>query len=178
MKTIEVSDDVYNRLMEMSDLMEKQDNRATSSPLFAVYEKIFVPNIHGEGDIVRYHGPETDGEIHEKSLIEYLREWIGDEEFEEKTKSLDKSDRQYIEEVADVFGLTKNTYDVQTAPCGYGGSGSQIYITEKAADEHINSNHYHYHEAFTYVVSGCRNEEMKFIQDFIYNLKYPGRYKH
>ena len=47
----------------------------------------------------------------------------------------------------------------------------QYYFTEESAQRHIDMNHYHYHQPFTYVESAWRNPEWELIRAVLMQSK-------
>ena len=60
------------------------------------------------------------------------------------------------------MGYEKVFYNIKDVPVE-----GQVYLTEKAAQHHIDSNSYHYHEPFIYVVGAWRNPEIQTLMQLM-----------
>lgn len=154
MKTIQVTNEQYDFLLSLAEELKKQDNRITANPIFCVYQKkkVFTPEGCGE------HSDWFDDEGHilsEEDLLDIIGEYRSDHE----DSSLDK------EGILIEAGCRLLDYNIEDVVVE-----GQYYFSEKAAQNHIDRNHYHYSKPFTYVESAWRNDEWNTIREIILNL--------
>ena len=159
MKTIQVSDEMYNFLMELSKEINTQDNRATAKPYFfqiQTNEQISVPEGCGT-EAWHYDGStiETKDEII-NTIFEYKDESLTKDE-------IMKLDEWEKEQILEDDGWAKCNYD-------YKHEYQNAFLTEKACKEHIRLNHYNYNEPVDYLSHASRNPELEKIFRFISEL--------
>lgn len=167
MKTIEVTDEMYAKLIELAEEMTTQDPRGTRMPhMFQIrdWKKVYDWGLNGD-----------------------TRVWIGDYETEIETLEdfidyLDNNGIKYeIEEIEEMwhndhdFGLPdwieENCPDLKE--CTYSMEPVYInsFLTAKAAQEHLDRNYYHYHkDATVYLNHAWRNPEAEVVTEFLCNL--------
>lgn len=164
-KTIEVSDEMYDFLIELSKEINTQNNRMTRMPyIFQVQEKkeIYVP--YGCGHEVWIHNHNelllrNDDDIKDK--IFDINEWnINDTEMQKKYDDIHECE---IEGILIDNGFSKMHIDEE---CVY----SNAFFTEKACKEHIESNRYNYRKPKDYLSAAYRNYEMEKIFEFLCGL--------
>lgn len=160
MKTIQLTDEQYAFLENMAKEMATQSNRMTEFPLFCVYEKkkIFKPEGCGE---FRAWTDSCGEPIYEEELNDCtpVFEYLGSHPEDKDMKPEDiLTERLSFREVC---------YDIENFPVS-----GQVYFTEKAAQHHIDMNHYHYDKPFVYVVSAWRNPEMQMLMQ-LFSLLAP-----
>ena len=172
MKTIEVTDEIYEKLIELAKEMDTQDPRGTRMPhIFQIrnWKKVYDWNWNGDvkiwidqrGD---YNEIETLGD-----LIEYLEDneiEFEREEIEEMWKNqdilFDSSLEDWIEE--NCPNLERCSYSLEEY---YINS----FLTAKAAQEHLDSNDYHYHRnSDVYLNHAWRNPEAELVSEFLLSL--------
>ena len=153
MKTIEITDEQYDFLMNLSKELKTQDNRITADPIFCVYQKKFVYVPEGCGNHIDWF---FDGHIQTKEDIKEIIE-------EYKTENINSilNDEEILEEL----NYRKCDYNIEDVVVN-----GQYYFSEKAAQDHIDRNSYHYSKPFTYVESAWRNNEWNLIREIILNL--------
>lgn len=164
MKTIQVSDEIYDFLMNLSKEIKTQDNRATRAPYFFLVqedEEIAVPD--GCGDEVWIMDGEiclrTEQDIKE-AVFEY-REWdLDDENNQKEYEELDSFD---IDEI-----LKKNYWK---ADVSIKHKYSNCFFTEKASREHIEVNRHNLTNPKTYLDHAFRNKEMDMMFRFFTELE-------
>lgn len=179
MKNIEVSDEIYDKLIELATEMTSQDPRSTSMPhMFQIrdWKKVYDAELNGEVQIYldRGNGIEVDG-IDE--LIEYLDE-LEHEFVEEEIRQMWKNQE------VDPFDEDLNEWIEENVPNLQIYSYSLIpeykncFLTAKAAQAHLDANYYHYHKkADVYLNYAWRNEEAELISTFICNLVGKDMYR-
>lgn len=159
MKIIEVSDEIYEKLMELSKEINTQDNRSTVKPYFfqiQTQEKIYTPE--GCGEECWYNDDreiETNEEI-DDMIFEYKDEKITMDEIK-KLKDYEK------EEILEEAGWIKVNYQ-------YKEKYENAFLTEKSCKEHIRLNHYHYNDPVDYLSHAFRNPDLETIFKFLSEL--------
>jgi len=163
MKTIEVTDEMYEFLMNLSKELNTQNHRGTAMPYFfqiRTREEIAVPEGIGteawcyDGSVI-----ETDEEI--KEVVFEYKDWEVDsiENENEYNKLCDFEIREILEEI----GYYKVYYDYQEIY-------QNAFLTEKACKEHIRLNGYHYKEPIDYLSHAFRNPELEKVLKFLCEL--------
>lgn len=151
MKTITVTDEQYDFLINLSKELHSQDSRATADPIFCAYELERFYTEDGAHECYVSSDGEVDDDFIKESIVQYREDNVG--------CLLD--DEEIIEEL----NYRKVHYDIREVPVS-----GQYYFSEKAAQGHINQNSYHYHKPFTYAESAWRNYEWQTIREIIMNL--------
>jgi hypothetical protein len=156
MKTIEVSDEMHEFLMSLSNELNTQDHRSTAMPyIFQIQTQEMVPAVEGNGiEAWFYDGSkiETEEEI-TKAIAEYKGLEIAD-----VTK--DKYER---EEILEEAGYNKVHYEMKDKL-------ENAFLTSKACDEHIQANKHHYKKPVNYLSHSFRNPELETLIKFICGL--------
>jgi hypothetical protein len=161
MKTIQVTDEMYEFLINLSKELNTQDHRGTRMPYFfqvQTKEQIAVPDgcgieaWHYDGSLI-----ETEEEIQDV-IIEY-KEW-----------SVEKSEKLYsdlpdweIEEILEKIGYRKVNYDYRT-------NLENAFLTSKACDEHIRVNKHNLKSPVNYLSGSFRNPELETVLKFLCEL--------
>jgi hypothetical protein len=172
MKNIEVSDEIYDKLIELANEMTSQDMRGTRMPhMFQIrdWKKVYDAELNGDVQIYldRGNGIEIEGI---DQLIEYLNEddcKFVEEEIREMWKNqeetpYDEGLNEWIEENVPHLQM----YSYSLVP-----EYTNCFLTAKAAQAHLDANDYHYHkDADVYLNHAWRNEEAELISTFICNL--------
>ena len=157
MKTIEVSDEMHEFLMNLSKELNTQDHRSTAMPyFFQIQTQERVPTAEGCGEEAWiYDGSmiETEEEITE-TIAEYKGISV------EKAKSLPLYQRETILEEA---GYRKVNYEMQE-------KYQNAFLTSKACDDHIQANRHHYKSPVNYLMHAFRNPEMENLLKFLCEL--------
>jgi len=159
MKKIEISDEMYNSLMELSKDLNSQNHRITTMPYFfqiQTDEQVAVPEGNGT-EAWHYDGAviETDEEIKD-AVIEY-KEW------EDYKAEFDKLTDSEIEEYLEEAGWSKCNFDTVKRL-------ENSFFTEKACKAHIEQNSYHYNNPVDYLSHATRNPEMELVMKFLCEL--------
>jgi hypothetical protein len=159
MKTIQVSDEMYAQLMELSKEMNIQDKRATAEPYFfqiQTKKKIYVPDGCGNECWVNDDNEiETEEGIND-TIFQYEDEAIPIENIQ-SMKDYEK------EEILERAGWRKVNYQFED-------QYENAFFTSKACKDHIEKNHYHYHKPIDYLTHAFRNPEMELIFKFLSSL--------
>jgi hypothetical protein len=164
MKTIEVSEEMYDKLIGLATEMTTQDPRGTKMPhMFQIrdWKKQYDWGLNGDTHI-----------------------WVGD--YGEEIETLDEF-KEYLENNG--FGIPENIEDIwndhwdmedwiesnniELKQCSYSlvPEYTNHFLTAKAAEEHLRLNNYHYHkDADVYLKHAWRNPEMEIMSEFLCGL--------
>ena len=160
MKTIQVTDEIYAFLSNLSKEIKSQDNRATAPPYFFQVqedEEIAVPKGCGE------EAWACDGEIclrTEEDIKNAIFEWkgweSGNHEDEELFKKLDYLDIERI--------LNENYKKVNVE---IREKYSNCFLTFKAYQEHVSCNAHNLNNPKSYLFHAYRNSELDMLFKFL-----------
>ena len=171
MKTIKIPRETYRFLLELTQEIENQDNRATAAPYaYMIREEVDYEDEEGETTFFNQEGESYNYE----ELEEAFRDDLADDE-ESVLKKLrydsiddfDPSDTCVLKEYADSqdyreLGISKEMR--------YSSYNPNCFLTEKAAKQHIKSNHYHFNKPQDYVIHLWRNPEMKNLLKAVFEI--------
>jgi hypothetical protein len=172
MKTIEVSDEMYAKLVELATEMTTQDMRGTRMPhMFQIrdWKKSYDADLNGDTHIFLDRSDSIEIETVDE-LIEYLTDGeitFVENEIREMWTNREKhhwdSDLEdWLEEHAP--SLEKYSYSMVA-------EYSNCFLTAKAAQEHLDRNHYHFHKnADVYLKHAWRNPEAELVSTFLCGL--------
>jgi len=155
-KSIELTEEQYDFLINLAGELLIQDCRATADPLYCVYQEALVIKADGYGG--------QEGWLDDEGRLvddKHIQETVKDYRSEYTIQGAKLSDEEILEELR----YKKVQYDWEQVPVG-----GQVYFTEKAAHEHIAMNHYHYRKPFVYVESAWRNPEIEKLRKIIIGL--------
>lgn len=157
--TIEIDDELLQFAQETAHELKTQNNRHTDTPIFRIYEEIKVEKRDGCGD----HVARLDYEGAEEHYCSTCRKILEDNDFDyEKLPPIGEQgcDCNYIDEA-------HWTYDVDLLPA-QGGYDGVAFVTEKAAQEYLKANHYHFTNGVVYAESAFRNWELKGLMKLVH----------
>jgi hypothetical protein len=168
MKTIAISNDMYNKLVELATEMTTQDPRGTRMPhMFQIrdWEKVYDADLNGDTHIYLDRGNGIEIETADQ-LIEYLND--SEIEFDEvEIRDMWVNDSNFglpdwLEEHAS--DLEKYSYSLEPVY-------TNCFLTAKAAQAHLDKNYYHYHKnADVYLNHAWRNPEAELVTEFLCGL--------
>lgn len=167
MKTIQVTDEMHEFLMNLSKELNTQNNRCTAMPYFFQIQtkrEVFAPDgrkVFACGESVIY----ADDKEAISEEIAAIKDWDLDGDDLEKFNALDKYD---IEDI-----LRENDYEEYYVD--YENELKNAFFTERACEEHIKYNAYHYNEPCSYLSHGFRNPELEKVMQFICELTERGK---
>jgi hypothetical protein len=172
MKTIEVTDDVYAKLIELANEMTTQDMRGTRMPhMFQIrdWKKVYDAELNGQTIIWLDRGNGIEIETVD-DLLDYLtNEEVEFDEDEIKEMWAAWQDRMFDDALEDWFkenGIELEEYSYSLEP-----EYTNCFLTAKAAQQHLDSNHYHYHKnADVYLNHAWRNPEADLVSEFLCGL--------
>jgi hypothetical protein len=166
MKKLEISDEMYAKLIELATEMDSQNPRMTRMPhLFQIrdWERDYDWNLNGDTFCWVY----SDGDFTIIETLQDLKDHLAYHNIEEPENLdelwEDKFDLQdWIEESCE--GLTECSYSMRPVY-------KNAFLTAKAAQQHLDSNDYHYHsDADVYLSHAWRNPESELVTEFLLSL--------
>jgi hypothetical protein len=168
MKTIAISNDMYNNLVELATEMTTQDPRGTRMPhMFQIrdWKKVYDADLNGDTKIFIERGYGVEIETVE-DLIEHLIN-SGTEFNEEELRDMWENDYD--------FGLPDwiDEHCPELEPYSYSMEPfyTNCFLTAKAAQAHLDKNYYHYHKnADVYLNHAWRNPEAELVTEFLCGL--------
>jgi hypothetical protein len=171
-KTIEVSDEMYGKLIELATEMTTQDPRGTRMPhMFQIrdWKKVYDAELNGDVSIFLDRGYGIEIETVEE-LIDYLTE--NEIEFnEDEIRDMWVNDKNFgLPDWIDDYAPDLQQYSYSLEP-----AHTNCFLTAKAAQEHLDKNYYHYHkDADVYLNHAWRNSEADTISTFLCGLVGKG----
>lgn len=172
MKTIEVSDEMYDKLMELANEMTTQDPRATRMPhMFQIRSRKKVYDWGLNGDVnIWIGGSESEIETFD-DLIDYMKMYSYDipENLKElwDGETIEYKDNDYYD--IDDF-IEEICLDLRKCSYSWEYIYDNHFLTAKACQEHIDKNDYHYNQPVTYLNHAWRNPEMELVSEFLCGL--------
>jgi len=159
MKTIEVNDETYNFLMDLSKEINTQNHRGTAMPYFFQVQtkhQIAVPEGNG---IVAWH---YDGSLIEtqEDIIQAIYDYHDGDLTKKTIKKMSNWERESEMERA---GYNKVNYD-------YEERLENSFLTEKSCLQHIKDNKHNLSSPRDYLSYASRNPEMEKLLKFICEL--------
>lgn len=162
MKTIEVSDEMYDQLMALSTEINQQDNRATAMPYFFQIhqeEKIFGVDGDYDNDGYIWYHPGSESKISPNR--DEMMEWLSS--YQDISVDPDITDED-LEKELEEYGCHKGYYRDQEVL-------HNAFFTSKACKEHIQANKHHYQtDAVDYLNHAFRNPELELVLKFLCEL--------
>lgn len=173
-KTIEVSDEMYDKLIELATEMTTQDMRGTRMPhMFQIRDWKKVYDWRCNGHQIIWVDASSNFEVETlDDLIDYLSSsghFDGMEDYQEQSEIAEITRLWEENDISD--WISDNCEDLEE--CSYTMEPVYInsFLTAKAAEEHLRLNHYHYHkDAQVYLNHAWRNPEAELVSEFLCNL--------
>lgn len=164
MKTIQVSDEVYNGLLGLSEAIRVQDNRATAHPyFFQIMETKRVYGMHEDYADTFVWVYKNDHELRfDSDETSEIIEWLEEREIDFNKEKF-TANYFYQEETIEATGFFKCFYKEESTYKG-------VFLSEKSIENHIKLNHYHYSQPKSYVDHAFRNPDMELIFSFLKEL--------
>jgi hypothetical protein len=166
MKKIAINDEMYTKLIELATEMTTQDPRSTRMPhMFQIrdWKRNYDWNLNGDTRCWIH----SDGDFEVVETLEDFKEYL---EYHD------------IEEPENLEELWEDHWDLQDwisdncdnlQECSYSMEPVYVncFLTAKAAQEHLDSNYYHYHKnADVYLNHAWRNPEAELVSAFLCSL--------
>lgn len=161
MKIIEVSDEMYEKLIALSNEMNNQDHRCTAMPyFFQVMQTKKIYGVDGDYDTDGYVWVNSDRDRTTENKRDSMIEALENEEVE-----FDKENATelFLENLMEENGYRKGYYRNEEVY-------SNAFLTEKSCKEHIQANKYHYENPVDYLSHAFRNPDMELISQFLCEL--------
>ncbi|MBW4814611.1 hypothetical protein [Rhodococcus qingshengii] len=150
--TVDINEETALFIKSIAHELSTQNNRHTDTPIFRIYEEQKVERRDGCGD----HTERLDYEgAHEYWCEPCKRIWEEFDCHDDRLPALGEDDC-YCDGLADAHW----TYDIELLPA-VGGYDGVAFLTEKAAQEYLESNSYHFTKGVVYAESAFRNHELK-----------------
>lgn len=168
MKTINVTDEQYEFLMNLSKELNTQDNRGTAKPyFFQVRETKEVPAHKGSGEEILYH---SDYEVElrtDDDKFEWIKEnkhcFIGTE-YENEAHEVDNYTTVWeLDSMLEELGFVKFNVENQHVYIN-------AFLTSKACDEHIRINKHNLKEPVNFLSHAFRNPELEQLLNILSEL--------
>lgn len=175
MKTIEISDEMHEKLIQLATEMTTQDPRSTRMPhIFQIrdWKRVYDWNLNGDFRI--YIDNDGDYQTVESAddLIEYLDNRSIKRPSDEDLKLL--WENEYVEWEDEDIALEDFISDnTKLEVCSYTEEPVYVnsFLTAKAAQDHLEQNYYHYHvNADVYLNHTWRNPEAELVTEFLCGL--------
>lgn len=177
MKSIEVTDDVYAKLIELAIEMTTQDPRGTRMPhMFQIrdWKRVYDWNLNGDIGI----WIDRSGDYLEIETFEDLCDYLESDDVlpmdREKLKEFwdnEWDSFEYRDNSMTLHDLIEHYTSLER--CSYTLEPVYIncFLTAKAAQEHLDRNDYHYHKnAEVYLNHAWRNPEADLVSEFLCGL--------
>ncbi|PZM83064.1 hypothetical protein DLH72_03990 [Candidatus Gracilibacteria bacterium] len=169
MKTIQISDELYEKLEKISKEMNNQNHRGTRMPYnFQIIQEKIKITAEGYQDGYHYWSSELEDGFYvwdneEEGFLEKALAFI-DEYFSDEESKLKRDD--YFE----VFSfLTKR--NIQEIPVKKSRDYIGNFLTHESAKRHFEANKHHYSGEFQdYLVHLWRDPDMEAVQQFLCEL--------
>lgn len=173
-KIIEVSDEMYDKLIELGNEMTSQDPRATRMPhMFQIrdWKRVYDWELNGNTPILIDRGAGMEIEdLHD--LIGYLESsghFDNCEDYEQQSHIAEIT-RLWEEDEIGEF-IEENCPDLEQCSYSMEPVYDNFFLTAKAAEEHLRLNNYHYHkDADVYLKHAWRNPEAELVSKFLCGL--------
>lgn len=165
MKTIEVTDEMYDKLMALATEMTTQDPRGTRMPhIFQIRTVEEVVAADGCGE--EFWFDEEDVKLHDdediKEAVINIKGWDSLEK-EDADKLYNELDGGDIEDILENHDYKKVNIQEEYRY-------QNFFFTAKACKEHIKLNDYHYRQPVDYLSHAWRNPEMELVATFLCGL--------
>lgn len=193
MKTLELTDEQYNMLVEFKNELLTQNNRSTRDPIFCIMDIREIPTdsdyasdfrwIDFDGDYCKIDHDDLFDHLNKHDDISRIIDTYNDEEDKEvKLDSITEDELKVVkqwfyddldyscDENLDRFGF-KEIRKVWYLLEQFIVENAPHSFFEKDAIEHLKSNHYHYQEkAITYACCNWRAPRMEKLREFLMNM--------
>jgi hypothetical protein len=172
MKTIEVTDEVYSKLIELANEMTTQDPRGTRMPhMFQIrdWKKVYDQNCNGD---TRFWLDRSSDPIEIETLeefLDYLESMDIQHDKDEITSMWNLRETMYDTDLEE--WIQEHCPDLEEWSYSMEAEYKNCFLTAKAAQEHLDRNYYHYHKnADVYLNHAWRNPEAELVSEFLCGL--------
>jgi len=147
--TIELPDNYGEFLIKLGKELATQDNVHSSWPIWYVMED---KEVHGNSSGDYEHQRRKDSDyVPENSYCDSCQAILDGED----------EDNEDLPEICPTDECSTDTYVYYDIERTYGSYGSTFFLTQKACQQHIDANSYHYTNPRPYADSAFRNEELQ-----------------
>lgn len=170
MKTIEIPDNMYQKLMELAKEYATQDTRSTGYPvLFQVETQQRQYRAENCGD--NYCWIDTSNFETEIYSVDDMADIIdpNDEVMTNDYQSL-VNDEGEIDSLEFSIFMTEHFPDFRETWYDYEPIYKNCFFTAKGCNQHIAQNDYHYREPRSYAIHGWRNPDIDLISNLLLHL--------
>jgi len=184
MKTIQISDEMYEKLLEISKGLNEQDHRVTAMPYFfqiRTKKEVSCGEWFWEDGFYMCYWDDPESNIkwdNYKDILQFLKDNHEEtyDEIKNKIGDILQANKSYkwcedefnCNEICDL--LEENWFYKFYYKEEYQWQNS--FFTEKACKEHIKANHYHYTEPVDCLSHANRNPEMELVLKFLCELSW------
>lgn len=167
MKNIQISDEMYDFLINLSEKMKKQDNRFTASPyIYQIQDDYKVYNINDEGEYIELVINGCDSVL---LNCDNILELFYDYNITPPSNLKTLFDNNEISSIIDI--LRKNfNFSFNTFSFDYDKKYTNCFLSQEACDNHIKNKKHHYLNPKSYVSYLYHNYEMEQLINFILTL--------
>ena len=164
MKTIQVTDDMHEKLIALATEMTTQDNRITAMPfMFQVKEeqRVYDYGLNGSNRCLMYEGEQE----HDFESEDDLREIITDNcsSGDRDVPDFENMDFDDMVEWMEARGYEQVTWSVRHVY-------KNTFFTAKACQEHIDANRHHYNNPTVFLNRAFRNPEMELVSELLCHI--------
>lgn len=169
MKKIEVSDEMYDKLIQLATEMGTQDKRSTAMPhIFQIrdWERVWDDNLNGD---IQVYIDTTDGELQIISTYDDMVQYLKYMDIDQPENLEEMWDDAYHWDLDD--WVDENLPELKKTSYTMSPVYKNAFLTAKAAEEHLKSNNYHYHkDTDVYLNHAWRNPEAELVSEFLMGL--------
>jgi|688.fasta_scaffold48613_4 hypothetical protein len=167
MKTIELTDEVYTKLIVLATEMTTQDMRGTRMPhIFQIrdWKKVYDWSMNGDTHIWVNDYYETEIET-----VEEFKFYLEDNGYKIPDNFDELWNNDYWWDMEEF--IEENNIELKQCSYSLEPIYTNCFLTAKAAEEHLRLNHYHYHKnADVYLNHAWRNPEAELVSTFLCGL--------
>jgi hypothetical protein len=157
-------------LEQIAEEIRTQDNRATESPIFILFDRVKMPTDRDYSDDYIYHDADNDDcdvDGNREALLKYIKD-----EFDTITYSpigvnrKEDLDKLSEDQLLDIMENDRTFYKVHVKTVN---EFKQAFFTNKSAQEFLEANRHRFDDPFIYCDSMYRNYEMQAIRNALIN---------
>ncbi len=165
MKTIEITDELHKKLIELAKEVKTQDNRSTASVFFQIEDIEQVPAWEGRSDLEELYSSEHDCSFNPATDADDIREFCYEntikDELEAKEFFSDFSHSDFCDYLETEFDFERLPYEEKKVY-------KNAFLTAKECELHLKVNSHHYtKEARSYGSCAWRNNDIEIIYELL-----------
>lgn len=175
-----ITEDEIQFLKELQKEMNTQDNLGQADPRYWVirdFDKVYGERLNNP-DGFTVLDSDDGSEVCEIEYRIFGTSEMADEilkEFEEQEYDLSDDDKQAIEDAYDFDSLIESLEELNFSVVRYEivPKYSGMFLTQKAAEEHLRKNYYHYADnATTYAMTAWRSQEADMLYKILHSVDF------